>query len=253
MMQSVIDRNLDTGVTTVRLAGGLTPGTVPEVGTLIAKAAAECPAAVVVDLAGLSHEDDPQLTVFATVTHDAQLHWGVPVLLCEAGPELSRGLGAFRTYVALYEDRAQATLAVHANVPRWIRRHFPNDPVSASGARAVTGEACLTWGLPDLRHTARLVASELASNAILHAGAEFDLTVVHTGRYLRIAVQDSSTTMPHIIETPPVVSGVIRPGTGRGLRIVAALGTHWGATPVAGGKIVWALLKSGSSPTGPSA
>jgi anti-sigma regulatory factor (Ser/Thr protein kinase) len=245
MMQSVIDRNLDTGVTTVRFAGRLTPGTVPEVGTVIAKAAAECPAAVVVDLGGLCHDDDPQLSVFATVTHDAQLHWGVPVLLCEAGPGVRRGLGAFRTYVALYEDRAQAALAVHANVPRWIRRHFPHDPASASAARAVTGEACLTWGLPDLRHTARLVASELAANAILHAGTDFDLTVVHTGRYLRIAAQDGSTAMPQTTETPPATSGVLRPGSGRGLRIVAALGTHWGATPVAGGKIVWALLRSG--------
>jgi anti-anti-sigma regulatory factor/anti-sigma regulatory factor (Ser/Thr protein kinase) len=244
MVKSVIDRNLDTGVTTVRLAGGLTARSVPEVGTVIAKAAAECPAAVVVDLGGLRHEDDPQLTVFATVTHDAQLHWGVPVLLCAAAPELRRGLGAFRTYVALYEDRTQAALAVHANVPRWIRRHFPHDVVSASAARAVTGAACLTWGLPDLRLTARLVASELTANAIQHAGTDFDLTVVHTGRYLRIAVQDGSPTMPRIIDAAPATSGVIRPGTGRGLRIVAALGTHWGATPVPGGKIVWALLKS---------
>ncbi|WP_127502321.1 STAS domain-containing protein [Actinoplanes solisilvae] len=244
MVKSAIDRNLDTGVTTVRLAGGLTPGNVPEVRTVIAKAAAECPAAVVVDLAGLDHDDDPQLTVFATVTHDAQLHWGVPVLLCAAGPELRRGLGAFRTYVALYEDRAQAALAVNANVPRWISRHLPNDPASAFESRAVTGEACLTWGLPDLRNKARLVASELASNAILHAGTEFDLTVVHTGRYLRIAVQDGSAVMPRVIEMLPAASALLRPGSGRGLRVVAALCAHWGATPVADGKIVWALLKS---------
>ena len=243
MVNSAIDRNLDTGVTTVRLTGGLTPGNVPEVRTVIAKAAAECPAAVVVDLAGLCHDDDPHLTVFAAATHDAQLHWGVPVLLCEAGPELRRGLGAFRTFVAVYEDRAQAALAVHANVPRWISRHLPGDAAGASVARAVTGEACLTWGLPDLRNPARSVASELTANAVMHAPGESDLTVVHTGRYLRIAVQDTSPAMPRITETPPATSAVMPPGSGRGLRIVAALSTHWGATPVSGGKIVWALLK----------
>ncbi|MBU2666930.1 hypothetical protein KOI35_25795 [Actinoplanes bogorensis] len=244
MLKTVIDRNLDTGITTVHLDGALSAATVPEVGTAIAKAAAECPSAVIVDLAGLCHDADPLLSVFATMTHDAQLHWGVPVLLCEAADGVREGLDAFRTYVALYEDSSLASLAVHANVPRWIRRHLPPDRGSAAVARNVIGEACLTWGLAELRSSARLVANELAANAIVHAGGEFDLTVVHTGRYLRIAVQDGSTTMPRLPGEPAATSTLMRPGSGRGLRIVAASSTHWGATPVAGGKIVWALLQS---------
>ncbi|WP_250038288.1 STAS domain-containing protein [Paractinoplanes maris] len=247
MLKTVIDRNLDSGVTTVRLDGALSPGTVPEVGTAIAKAAAECPPAVIVDLAGLGHDDDAVLSVFATITHDAQLHWGVPVLLCAAAPGVREGLETFRTYVALYEDRSHAMIAVHANVPRWVRRHLLPDPGSAAIARTVTGEACLTWGAGELYGPARLVANELVANAIVHARSEFDLTVVHTGRYLRIAVQDGSTDMPRCPERPAVSSTVMRPGSGRGLRIVAATATHWGATPLLAGKIVWALIRSGDA------
>jgi anti-anti-sigma regulatory factor len=244
MLKTVTERNLDTGITTVRLDGALSPATVTEVGTAIAKAAAECPAAVIVDLSGLSHHDDPLLSVFATMTHDAQLHWGVQLLLCEAPPGVREGLEAFRTYVALYEDRSQASLAVHANVPSWIRKHLPPVPPSAAVARKVTGEACLTWGLAPLYGPARLVANELAANAIVHARADFDLTVVHTGRFLRVGVQDTCTAMPRCPEEPAATSTLMRPGSGRGLRIVAAAATHWGATPVSGGKIVWALLSS---------
>ncbi|GAB2586393.1 hypothetical protein Aab01nite_51630 [Paractinoplanes abujensis] len=239
----MIARNLDTGITTVRLGGELSVATVPEVGTAIAKVAAECPAAVIVDLAGLRHEADALLGVFATMTHDAQLHWGVPVLLCGAAPGVRDGLGAFRTYVALYEDSSQAALAVNANVPRWVRRHLLPEPASAAAARNVTGEACLTWGLPHLRGPARLIANELAANAIVHAACEFDLTVVHTGRYLRVGVQDAVAAMPRPPGGPPVTSTLMRPGSGRGLRIVGAAATHWGATPVPGGKVVWALIE----------
>lgn len=245
MLKTVVDRNLDTGITTVRLDGALSAAAVPEVGTAMAKVAAECPSAVVVDSSELRHDADALLSVFAAVTHDAQLHWGVPVLLCGATPGVREGLGAFRTYVALYEDGSQAALAVNANVPRWVRRHLPPEPSSAAAARNVTGEACLTWGLPHLRSAARLVANELAANAIVHAVSEFDLTVVHTGRYLRIGVRDDAAAMPRVPDEPPVTSTLMRPGSGRGLRIVAAAATHWGATAVPGGKVVWALLRSG--------
>ncbi|MBM2615893.1 hypothetical protein JIG36_10030 [Actinoplanes sp. LDG1-06] len=247
MVKTEIDRNLDTGITTVRLEGALSLSSVPDVGTTIAKVAAECPSAVVVDLSRFSHETDSLLSVFATMTHDAQLHWGVPVLLCEATPGVRHGLDVFRTYVALYEDASQAELAVNANVPRWVCLHLRPEPRSAAAARNVTGDACLTWGLMHLHGPARLVANELAANAIVHTGDAFDLTVVHTGRYLRIGVQDSSPAMPRVPEEPPATSTLMRPGSGRGLRIVAAAATHWGATLLPVGKVVWALLRSDES------
>ncbi|HET6480986.1 MAG TPA: STAS domain-containing protein [Actinoplanes sp.] len=244
MLRTETDRDLDAGITTVRVTGELTPDAALTVRTVIVKAAGECPAAVLVDLSDLWHRDDALLRVFASTTHEAQLHWGVPVLLCEAGPEVARGLGPFRNYVALYEDRLQATLAVRACVPRWIRRRLTPASGSVRLARGVTGEACLTWGVDHLRDPARLVASELAANAVVHTGAAFDLLVVHTGRFLRVAVQDSSSAMPRMATDPPVTSTFMRPGSGRGLRVVAAAATYWGVTRLPGGKIVWALVRT---------
>jgi serine/threonine-protein kinase RsbW len=85
-----------------------------------------------------------------------------------------------------------------------------------------------------------LVTSELASNAVLHVGSAFtvSVSVSASGRSVRIAVLDRSSLGP--------TSGPTAPGavTGRGLAIVDALATEWGVddSPDPGGKWVWAEL-----------
>ncbi|MFC3992440.1 ATP-binding protein [Actinoplanes siamensis] len=238
-----IERDLESGVTTVRLAGELTTSGIRVVRLAMSKAAAECPSAVVVDLSRFRHTDPRQLGVFATATHEAQAHWGVSVLLCHAGREVIDGLGPIRTRVALYEDRHLALLAVRAHVPRWIRRRFAPRPPSAGQARSLVGVACVSWELPQLRDPARLVASELANNAIQHAGTDFQVITAWTGQYLRIAVQDGSPAAPRVVGEPPATGRIMAPGTGRGLRMITAASAHWGVTRTPGGKIVWALLR----------
>lgn len=236
-MKTTAERSLETGVTTVRLAGDLTRTTVTTVRSAIAKAAAECPTAVVVELSAVRTTGSTALSVFPTATYRAQLAWGVPVLFCSAPPELHDQLRAFRSFIALYDDHWRAVTAVRAYVPRWMRQHLPPDPGSAAAARALVGEACLAWRLPHLRDHARLVASELAANAIRHAATEFDVTATYTGRYLRVAVQDGCPGKPRMVPLPDADSG-------RGLRVVEAVCTHWSTTRVPGGKIVWAVLST---------
>jgi hypothetical protein len=65
---------------------------------------------------------------------------------------------------------------------------------------------------------------------------------VHTGRYLGTAVQDGSPTMPHIVKAPHDQRR--DPAAHRTRPRIATLGTHCGATPVAGGAIVRALFRS---------
>ena len=243
MTDIVPERDLATGVTTVRLDGALTPGRLTALQYALGKAAAECPAAVIVDLNGLSQAPPHLLSIFATTAHQAQRSWGVPVLLCAAGPEVIDGLGPFRGFVAHYESHWQALLAVRAHVPRWMWDHFAPVPASAQAARRLVDDACQAWELPELRDRALLVASELAANAIRHALTDYDVTVAHTGRYLRIAVQDGSTTLPQLVQDPKRSGGIVPPGAGRGLRIVAGAATHWGTTRLPTGKIVWSLLR----------
>src|SRR5690348_11987684 len=107
-MRSAAERSLETGVTTVRLIGEMTRTTMTTVRTAIAKAAAECPTAVVVDLTEFQRGDPFPLSVFASATHQAQATWGVPVLLCAADAEITRELRSFRSFVALYDDHWRA-------------------------------------------------------------------------------------------------------------------------------------------------
>ncbi|GAA2673156.1 ATP-binding protein [Actinoplanes palleronii] len=238
------EQNVATGVTRVCLAGELSPATVPTCRNVIGKAAAQCPVAVIVDLSDLDRAETRSLRVFAKATLKAQQEWSVPVLLCEPGAEVRRGLETFRTLVAVYDHHWQASLAVRAYVPRWVRQRFAPLPESAADARSLIGQACLDWGLPSLRDTARLVASELASNAIRHAATDFDVMASFTGRYLRIAVRDGSRVMPALVQRAPTRSSIMPAGSGRGMRIISAAGSHCGVIRVAEGKTVWVLISA---------
>lgn len=243
-MRTTTQRDLDSGVTTVRVTGELLRATLATVRAAIGKAAAECPTAVLVDLSQVDTANASHLTVFVTATYEAQSHWGVPVLLYAAKPPVRTGMDIFRSFVAVYEDEWQARTALRAYVPRWMRQHLTPDPGNAAVARALAGEACLMWNLRELQSPARLIAAELAANAIRHAATDFDIMVAYTGRYLRIAVRDGSSQLPRAAGTPRPGAGSAPAGSVRGLCAVEAFSTHWGATRVRDGKIVWALIST---------
>ncbi|WIM93128.1 hypothetical protein ACTOB_005095 [Actinoplanes oblitus] len=234
----MVERCLETGVVTVRFQGVLNQSTAPGVHNTLSKLAAECPAAIVVDMSALDQVDKACFSVFATATFKAEQDWGVPLLLYAARPEVSRVIGTYRNFVALYEDRSLALAAVRAHVPRWVRERLAPYPDSVRTARGLIGDACLRWDLPHVRDAARLIVSELASNAVQHTGADFDVTAAYTGRYLRIAVQDRSSARPRRMTGPAAEH--LEPGWG--LRVVEAASTHWGYLSVPTGKIVWSLL-----------
>ena len=239
-MKTTVEHSAETGVVTVRFVGELSPATVTTVRTTLGKAAAECPAAVVVDLSALEQADRSSLGVFATATCRAEADWGVPILLYAPTPAVCRSLGGYRGFLSLYEDRQLALSTVHACTSRWLWKRLAPVPASAAAARALVGEACLRWDLPHLREPGRLIASELAANAILHAETDFDVTAAHTGRYLRIAVQDRSPAMPRSIPRIGPDGSVLAPGWG--LRAVEAASSRWGVTRLPTGKIVWSLV-----------
>ena len=81
-----------------------------------------------------------------------------------------------------------------------------------------------------------LVVSELATNAVVHAGTPFSVTVSSDGSVIRIAVSDWSATRPVMRD------GSIGAISGRGLRLIAAVSGDWGVDPRPDGKTVWAEL-----------
>jgi len=91
----------------------------------------------------------------------------------------------------------------------------------------------------DVQDAVALMVSELATNAVLHAGTEFDVTLTLDGNQLRVEVSDRGPRMPQVQPPPPPTEE-----HGRGLRIVRELSESWGIEGRTGapGKSVWFQL-----------
>jgi anti-sigma regulatory factor (Ser/Thr protein kinase) len=114
-------------------------------------------------------------------------------------------------------------------------------------ARGHVRSVAYECGLPNLADTAELLTSELVTNAVQAsatlktAGTPVLRIWVTRGQgSLAIHVWDGSHHMPVRQETGPDQTG------GRGLMLVEALSEHSGAYREANGKVVWAVISSGT-------
>ncbi len=78
-----------------------------------------------------------------------------------------------------------------------------------------------------------LLVSELASNAVRHAGTPFTVALGCDGSIVRVEVTDGSSDLP-VAQVPPADAV-----TGRGLLIVDAIAERWGVDVTPTGKTVW--------------
>lgn len=92
------------------------------------------------------------------------------------------------------------------------------------------------WGCESVDDTARLLVSELLSNAVRHGVGPLGLRLRRTARELILEVTDHSMRLPQ-----PKLAGP-DDESGRGLRLVDALAAGWGTTPDDDGKTVWCTL-----------
>lgn len=116
-------------------------------------------------------------------------------------------------------------------------RRYPSSPKSVAAARHFVADWLSRAGVPvPTLETAVLVTSELAANSIVHARTGLDVTVVIGIDVIRIEVKDTSPGMPSVRTPADFDAG------GRGLHIVDALATRWGAQRLDGAKVVWVEL-----------
>ena len=115
------------------------------------------------------------------------------------------------------------------------------DARNVSRVRAFVREELRRLGRDEIADTVLLVVSELATNAVLHAGgiAAVHLDAVPDG--VRIEVHDRGQSAPIM----PLGSEDAM--TGRGLRLVRAISARWAAEPTADGKMVWAEVTRASA------
>jgi anti-sigma regulatory factor (Ser/Thr protein kinase) len=103
-------------------------------------------------------------------------------------------------------------------------------------ARHFVAEVLAEHGYAMLIEDAALIASELATNAVVHAGSRFEVAVHFDTGTVTLSVSDSSMELPVAGDPSP------RDESGRGLPVVAALAFDWGWAETGAGKTVWAEL-----------
>jgi anti-sigma regulatory factor (Ser/Thr protein kinase) len=131
------------------------------------------------------------------------------------------------------------TSAASAGSSRRSERDFEAEPQSAPSARRFVLSKVGDQDEELTMHLSTMV-SELATNAILHAGTAFKVIVLQDGARIRVSVHDMSPA-------PPVMKsfGQDQP-TGRGLVIVDSMADRWGVESENNGKTVWFELATGT-------
>jgi hypothetical protein len=92
------------------------------------------------------------------------------------------------------------------------------------------------WRGEQLAADTALVVTELATNAVVHAGSAFSVSLTLSGGAIRISVGDTLPLGPRGADQK------LTAAPGHGLGVVAAMATRWGVETVPGGKAVWAEL-----------
>lgn len=113
---------------------------------------------------------------------------------------------------------------------------FDSSAESVAQARRLVERQLDDWGQSDLSDAARLVVSELLTNAALHAKPPIKLRLARLPAGVRLEVSDGSPELPLRVHANSEVM------TGRGWSLVEALCDSWGVHPAGGGKVVWATL-----------
>jgi hypothetical protein len=121
--------------------------------------------------------------------------------------------------------------------PRELARSFVREGRGPADARRFVVETLFAWGHADVVDDAAVITTELATNAVIHARTDFTVTIARLpGGTIRVAIRDDSLVPPRPRRPLPLE------GSGRGLGLVEAMATGWGADFLADGKVVWAQL-----------
>ena len=121
--------------------------------------------------------------------------------------------------------------------PREARIVLEPLPESVPRARSFVASVLHSWRMSELvGGDAELLASELTTNAVRHAGTAFTVVVRFDGDGIRIEVGDGSRALPAPREPAADDTG------GRGFVLVDALAADWGVLTTVTGKRVWVDL-----------
>jgi anti-sigma regulatory factor (Ser/Thr protein kinase) len=121
--------------------------------------------------------------------------------------------------------------------PDWCHQTtLSADPLSPARARAFVVHHLVEHRRLSLVDPVRLVASELATNAVLHARTDFTVTLLQRDDVVTLKVEDDLPTRLPDLGAPAMLDE-----HGHGMRIVDRMSQSWGvSSDPGGGKLVWA-------------
>ncbi|MFF7183496.1 ATP-binding protein [Streptomyces sp. NPDC008121] len=136
---------------------------------------------------------------------------------------------------------AEDVKAAPTGPQRYSDGYSPRDTAPSRARRDVT--LCLrAWALDVLIDDARLIVSELVTNAVQHTHTRrIGVSVTRHPDHVRIVVTDTNRALPAPAAITPDAEA------GRGLQLVDQLTTRWGSTRLRTGKQVWAELTTGEA------
>ena len=114
-----------------------------------------------------------------------------------------------------------------------IETQFPSTESSPASARAFLRAALGTWRLDGFGEVTELLTDELVANVVRHVDAPMTVRAICRPERIRVEVEDPSTEPPRLMQPD---TDTMR---GRGIMLVEALATDWGAEVHDAGKTVW--------------
>jgi anti-anti-sigma regulatory factor len=240
-----IDQSTRDGCAILAPVGHLDLAAVPSLRQLLLKRLNEQPVAVICDLSGLRSVDEACAAVFASAANHPASRWPeTNLLLCCAQSAVAAVLGRLRTPKFLPMHATLEDALTHAVArPPYLRAELPlgPSPTAPAAARRFVRDTCWYWRLEevddpddpmeqlwvqDLIDRAVLVASELVTNAVLHANGPLRLRLALHGERLHLAVADQSPRLLRLAADPGDPEAV----GGRGLAVVEQLASPGGCT-----------------------
>ena len=236
-----IDTSVEADRVVLRMAGVLDATTYHAIRDAIVKCALDEPKAIVVDVSALEVPSPSAWSVFTSARWLIKQWPDVPLALVCGHTEGRRAItrnGIVR-YVPLYGSLAAAADGQRDRVTaprRRVRQSWAASSSAVPLARSFVSHWLQVWGMRDYEAAASVVTTALVSNALQHTESDPDLRLETDGVTVTVAVTDGSGVVAGIREIDAARQAVTELG------IVAALTRVWGNTPLADGKVVWAVI-----------
>lgn len=210
---------------------------------------ADQPVLLVLDVSGLEAPDVAALRPLAGLVDSAHRWPGIRVALAGASSAVRGQLGGLVADGGLdsYPDVTEAVSAgQRLPVPARETTELSPTPQAPAAARELVATVCQRWQLDRWSRLTQLLASELVTNAVVHAGTSISFTLRHLEGALQVAVRDRD---PRLVAQPPRGPVGIPAGEpGRGLLLLSTLADDWGSAPTSDGKVTWAKVSLAGSP-----